>query len=514
MKGKYSRPSELLKKQKETGLSYWDLIGRPLYDDGKDDATRDEAEQLRYSIGVKLDNMPQIYDPVPTYDDGKDERPNLYREDQTGKYFYQESENSPKVYVTPVNKTLDNPAYWTYIDDNGREYTPKKTPIKDSPELSAVNEGDAYTKKQLANEAATRPIELAPYITDFNTTAAMASQMLPYPFNMFGNTYFSAKGASNLNKGNYLEGALDTAFGLGGAVRPAVKTTANAVNSSIISRISPALENENTVYKTIRPLEKDNININEKEHGYQRMKDFISSPEYQQRLENAGLGNYKNYMINLIERRLNGKGYFPARKSDNMRHRGMSEVDPSSADYGITVRSDLQGTDFLHTLDHELAHWSTENTPTGILKNVLLSFITGHMPNFKLQKLIKANDKIAPLRTWKDYFKSRYGDLSKKELKTVKDEIKEEKKNFKYLSMAQERRARAYAMIQEAKRRGISTDELIDMYTVEGELLGEAPGQLLGLSKVYTPENLKKYLKNFLSVATPVTLGLNAYENK
>ena len=44
-------------------------------------------------------------------------------------------------------------------------------------------------------------------------------------------------------------------------------------------------------------------------------------------------------------------------------------------------------------------------------------------------------------------------------------------------------------MVQEAKRRGISTDELVDMYTVEGELMGEAPKQLHELGMVYTLEN-------------------------
>ena len=71
MKGNYLRPSELLKMQRETGKSYWDLIGRPLYDEGKNEGTREEAEALRYSLGVKLDSMPQIYDPLPMYGGGK-----------------------------------------------------------------------------------------------------------------------------------------------------------------------------------------------------------------------------------------------------------------------------------------------------------------------------------------------------------------------------------------------------------------------------------------------------------
>lgn len=70
MKGKYLRPSELLRLQRETGKSYWDLIGRPLYDDGKDvseedsqQATPDQISALQYLIGQELDKG---------YDKGKD----------------------------------------------------------------------------------------------------------------------------------------------------------------------------------------------------------------------------------------------------------------------------------------------------------------------------------------------------------------------------------------------------------------------------------------------------------
>lgn len=96
MRSNYLRPSELLKMQRETGKSYWDLIGRPLYDEGKDEGTREEAEALRYSLGVKLDNMPQIYDPLPTYKGGKDD--DLYRY-RTSEDFITEYEGfRPTVY--------------------------------------------------------------------------------------------------------------------------------------------------------------------------------------------------------------------------------------------------------------------------------------------------------------------------------------------------------------------------------------------------------------------------------
>ena len=96
MRSNYLRPSELLKMQRETGKSYWDLIGRPLYDEGKDEGTREEAEALRYSLGVKLDNMPQIYDPLPMYKGGKDG--DLYRYKTSDDFIVDYEGFEPKAY--------------------------------------------------------------------------------------------------------------------------------------------------------------------------------------------------------------------------------------------------------------------------------------------------------------------------------------------------------------------------------------------------------------------------------
>lgn len=70
MKGKYIKPSELLKLQRETGKSYWDLIGRPLGKKPKDPAKDvvDEydpvqREALRMQIESALD--------YPQYKGGK-----------------------------------------------------------------------------------------------------------------------------------------------------------------------------------------------------------------------------------------------------------------------------------------------------------------------------------------------------------------------------------------------------------------------------------------------------------
>lgn len=74
MKGKYRKPSELLKLQQETGKSYWDLIGRPLYDDGKDEEEvkedQDTRAALQYAISLKLDDFKR--DHLNLFDNGKD----------------------------------------------------------------------------------------------------------------------------------------------------------------------------------------------------------------------------------------------------------------------------------------------------------------------------------------------------------------------------------------------------------------------------------------------------------
>ena len=55
---------------------------------------------------------------------------------------------------------------------------------------------------------------------------------------------------------------------------------------------------------------------------------------------------------------------------------------------------------------------------------------------------------------------------------------------------------------------GMSDDtrNFIDAYTIDGDISDGAPKQLKELSMFYSPDNLKKYLKGFLSVTAPVTI--------
>ena len=52
----------------------------------------------------------------------------------------------------------------------------------------------------------------------------------------------------------------------------------------------------------------------------------------------------------------------------------------------------------------------------------------------------------------------------------------------------------------------ISTDELVDNYTRNGSITNEAPMELRQMGKILTPKNLKKYLRDFLSLSTPMVL--------
>lgn len=73
MKGNYKRPSELLKLQKQTGKSYWDLIGRPLYDEGKDgEGIIEDDPKKKADLMAAIDYALSLSIDKPQYDNGKD----------------------------------------------------------------------------------------------------------------------------------------------------------------------------------------------------------------------------------------------------------------------------------------------------------------------------------------------------------------------------------------------------------------------------------------------------------
>lgn len=81
------------------------------------------------------------------------------------------------------------------------------------------------------------------------------------------------------------------------------------------------------------------------------------------------------------------------------------------------------------------------------------------------------------------------------------------------LIQSQEKRARAYSVLQQIKNKGVSIDDFVDSYTNNGKIAKYAPEQLREIGEILTPDNIKKYLRNFLSIGAPIEIvGLKQEE--
>lgn len=112
---------------------------------------------------------------------------------------------------------------------------------------------------------------------------------------------------------------------------------------------------------------------------------------------------------------------------------------------------------------------------------------------------MRYNEDIVPNIEWEE----RYKNLP---ISTTVDEATKAEKEYQYLIDPQEKRARAYSLYQQAKNMNISTDEFVDNYTRNGSITNEAPMELRQMGKILTPKNLKKYLRDFLSLSIPIVL--------
>lgn len=82
------------------------------------------------------------------------------------------------------------------------------------------------------------------------------------------------------------------------------------------------------------------------------------------------------------------------------------------------------------------------------------------------------------------------------------------------LIQSQEKRARAYSIYQQAKNNGMTTDDFVDVYTENGKIASYAPYELKDMGSILTLDNLKKYLRNFLSVGMPIGITAPYINNK
>ena len=257
-----------------------------------------------------------------------------------------------------------------------------------------------------------------------------------------------------------------------------------------------------------------------KKEAARKYTEFINSKDYQNRLQRAGLEDHWDYMKNLTDRRVNGRSYITGEKyfpshvrsiiNNNPRIEGQSGIVPflsangdltlKDSSYGITLKENLPPEKIMSTLMHEIAHWATGNAGTilqGEAKNPAFLFRNPE----PIVDIMKQNESIVPNISLAEYMdKNIPADLPQR---LVNNRLE----RYYYLKDPQEKRARAMTIYQQAKDMGLSTDEFIDSYTENGEITKYAPDYLKDMGKILTVDNLKKYLKNFLSVASPIGIA-------
>ena len=60
----------------------------------------------------------------------------------------------------------------------------------------------------------------------------------------------------------------------------------------------------------------------------------------------------------------------------------------------------------------------------------------------------------------------------------------------------------------------MSTDAFVDAYTRNEKIVPYAPDELRDMGSILTLDNLKKYLRNFLSVGMPIGITTPYIDNK
>ena len=446
---------------------------------------------------------------------------NLYR--NTNKagdvwYTYQEAPDSEEILLIPTNKRFsDDPTNWDYKDASGREYSPRmvKSPHHQE-ELYASGKPMGPLEKYVAelnwrakNDPAsialqgkyTMPAIAAPLLAPLGEAFA-GTTIAGVPATTWANTAMAAGFAGHglnhwINKG--IDGwgdAAMTALELAPLGRP-IKAIGD-ISSNIITQTQSTRKGMGNPFKFAENIynfmTREPIPFTEKQAAAQRMKSFIQSPEYLQRQKEAGLSDLEiSNFQDMIMKRLNN-GNFPAYRI-KAKNYGLSLALPKPFG-GVYIKKGIPYDDFLNSFDHEVAHYSTVNF--GKADNEFLKLLNKENPNV-VEKVMGVNASIVPYRPEAEAAKLRVARGHSPNTNILK-----------YFRDDQERRSNAYAIFQEAQRRGMSVDELVDYYTMQstGEIFDFAPEPLQYLNYAYTPDNIKKFIKNFLSVSAPTTLGI------
>lgn len=501
--------------------------------------------------------------------DGQSRHGNVFA-DANGNYFILGNDNRAipvstvktldEVVVTPSRENLLSSQFNDFIaqsNDNTqvlgiphREYNPhlKQKAIKgalshnlweqEHPNLSAWGQAAAAVPFAVASAPLVGTLGQAA----LSTTAGQAvksgiASLMANPLVDAANTGlglgFAAKGAYDASQGNFTpETAIDLAGGAGlmfkslTGLRKARKAIPVTRNESIPFEEGVITPDPNgwedvdlgdlSSYNPYPLKGKTEIPMDIKADAAQRYTNFINSDDYQSRLQRAGLEDHWSYMKKLTNQRVK-KGNFPGKVKELIDNDpntlGQSDVNifipkdkytysnQKNPNYGITLKENLYPEEVFTTLNHELAHWATRNQNTkGAVK------VTSFLPNWRklnaesIGDIMKYNEDIVPNISWEERLKQF-------PITTPIDKITEAEERYEYLTIPQEKRARAYSILQQAKRENLSTDAFVNKYTKNGKIVSYAPYELQDMGNILTLDNLKKYLRNFLSVATPIGIA-------
>lgn len=484
--------------------------------------------EFSYSHPITYKGVPYPSAPANILTDGQQTPVNVFA-DANGNYYVLNDNGSAKsvmpvhtldeVVVAPSKENLLSAQFNEYLtqsndktqvlDTPHREYNPHlKTKFlegaryhaaweKEHPNLTAWSQALSAVPFAVASVPLVGALGQAALATTAGQTArAGIASLMSNPIVDAANTGlglgFAANGAYDVSQGKFTP---ETAMDLAGGAGLMFKSLTRFDKARRVANF--AKSSEGTISNMDTPLKGlTKIPTNIKADAAQRYTNFINSEDYQQRLQKAGLEDHWDYMKKLTNRMVNGKNYFPGKVKEivnnDSRTNGLSFPFPLLPNYGITLKENLSSSKIPLVLNHELAHWATGNAGVDdVVNKYLPSFIFRKNSN-KVGDIMRYNENLVPNISWQEVKKQTDGIIKKID-------------DYYYLIDPQEKRARAYSIYQQAKNNGMTTDDFVDFYTTDnGKIAKYAPGELQEIGSILTTENLKKYLRNFLSIAAPI----------
>lgn len=518
--------------------------------------------EFSYSRPITYKGVPYPSVPANILTDGQQTPANVFA-DANGSYYVLDNNGSAKsvmpvhtldeVVVTPSKENLLSAQFNEYLTQSNdktqvlnsphREYNPHlKTKFLEGARYHAAweKEHPNLTAWSQALSAVPFAVASAPLVgalgqSAMATTAGQATRagiasLMSNPIVEAANTGlglgFAAKGAYDVSQGKFTpETAMDLAGGAGLMFKSLTGLERARRVASVTkapSNIVPTSVEDANLFANTPLYGKTEIPIGIKADAAQRYTNFINSEDYQKRLQRAGLEDHWDYMKKLTKQRVKN-GHFPGivKKviNNNPGILGYSDVNKylskeefpyikSNPNYGITLKENLYPEDIFTTINHELAHFATGNRNINSTINV-----TPFFPNWRklnaesIGDVMKYNESIVPNVSWEEKLKS----FPKT---TPIDDITKAEEDYRYLTIPQEKRARAYSILQQAKAKNMSTDDFVDAYTRNGKIVPYAPHELRDMGSILTLDNLKKYLRNFLSVGMPIGITTPYIDNK